>query len=185
MFRSQDIQVFCIFNHPIIYQICDITMSIRTWDNLHFLIYLLNHNSQGHQTWSVDRYKQGQYFSVIFWTIWRTGARFQVLFNLATCPNYSITKYVKIPVFYFFEKVNKGQSKRYLLKQGMTWNNLKRPTTSKKWTWNNLQQATDNLKRPEMTWNNLQQSGKTYSEQETTWKWPRMSKKQPEMTHNE
>ena len=36
-----------------------------------------------------------------------TGARFQVLFNLATYPYYSITKYVKIPVFHFSEKVNK------------------------------------------------------------------------------
>ena len=33
---------------------------------------------------------------------------FQVLFNLTTCPNYSITTSVKIPVFHFFEKVKKG-----------------------------------------------------------------------------
>ena len=32
-------------------------------------------------------------------------------FNLPTCSNYSITNYVKIPVFHFFEKVNKGQLK--------------------------------------------------------------------------
>ena len=36
---------------------------------------------------------------------------FQVLFNLAMCYNYSITNYVKIPVFHFLEKVNKGESK--------------------------------------------------------------------------
>ena len=36
---------------------------------------------------------------------------FQVLFNLATCSNYSIINYVKIPVFHFFEKVNEGQLK--------------------------------------------------------------------------
>ena len=36
---------------------------------------------------------------------------FQVLFNLATSSNYSITNYVKIPVFQFFEKLNKGQLK--------------------------------------------------------------------------
>ena len=41
---------------------------------------------------------------------WRTGAKFQVLFNLATCSNYS-TNYVKIPVFDFFEKVNKEHLK--------------------------------------------------------------------------
>ena len=47
----------CIFNHPMIYQICDITMSICTWDKVQFWIYLLNHNSWSHQTWPVDRYK--------------------------------------------------------------------------------------------------------------------------------
>ena len=46
-----------------------------------------------------------------FGTLWGTGAKFQALFNLATCPNYLITNYVKIPVFHFFEKVNNGQSK--------------------------------------------------------------------------
>ena len=102
---------FRIFNHPMIYQIREVTMTISTWDNLHFWIYLLNHNSWSHQTWSVDRYKQWQWFSVILWTTWRTGARFQVLCNLATFRNYSQTKYVKIPVFSFFENVNKGQLK--------------------------------------------------------------------------
>ena len=51
---------FCIFNHPMIYRICDVTMSISTWDNFYLWIDLLNHNSWSHQTWSVDRYKQGQ-----------------------------------------------------------------------------------------------------------------------------
>ena len=51
---------FCIFNHPIIYQISDITMSISTWDKVHFWIYLLNHKSWSHQTWPVDRYQQVQ-----------------------------------------------------------------------------------------------------------------------------
>ena len=36
-----------------------------------------------------------------------TGATFKALFNLATCSNY-----VKISVFYFFEKVSKGHLKR-------------------------------------------------------------------------
>ena len=39
---------FCIFSHPMIYQISDVTMSISTWDNVHFWIYLLNHNSWSH-----------------------------------------------------------------------------------------------------------------------------------------
>ena len=29
---------FCIFNSPVIYQICDVKMSISTWDKVHFLI---------------------------------------------------------------------------------------------------------------------------------------------------
>ena len=101
---------FCIFNHRIIYQICAV-ISISTWDRVHFWIYLLNHNSISHHTWPTGRYKQGQYFSAIFWTIWRTGAKLQVLSNLATCFKYSISSYVKIPVFHSFEKVKKGQLK--------------------------------------------------------------------------
>ena len=102
---------FCIFNHLMIYQICEVMMSISTWDKVHFWIYLLNHNSLSHHTWPTDRYKQGQYFSGIFWTILRTRGKFQDLFNLTTCSKYSITSYVKIPVFHFFEKVKKGQLK--------------------------------------------------------------------------
>ena len=36
MFRSQDIQVFVFSNHPMIYQIYDVMMSINTWDRVHF-----------------------------------------------------------------------------------------------------------------------------------------------------
>ena len=99
---------FCIFNHCMIYQICAV-IGISTWERVHFWIYLLNHNSISHHTWPTGRYKQGQYFSAIFWTIWRTGAKLQVLSNLATCFKYSISSYVKIPVFHFSEKVKKGQ----------------------------------------------------------------------------
>ena len=102
---------FLYFNHPMIYQICDVMMSISTWDRLHLWIYLLNHNSLTHHTWWIDRYKQGQYFSEIFWTIRRTGVKFQALFNLAFCSNYSITNCVKFPVFHLFERVNKGELK--------------------------------------------------------------------------
>ena len=42
--------------------------------------------------------------------IWRTGTKFHIL-SLAICSNYSVTNYVKIPVFHFFEKVNKGHLK--------------------------------------------------------------------------
>ena len=85
---------FCIFNHPMIYQICDVMMSISSCDRVHFWIYFPNHNSLSHQTWSINWYKQGQYFSEIFWAIWRAEAKFQDLFNLATCSNYSIINYV-------------------------------------------------------------------------------------------
>ena len=57
---------FCIFNHPMIYRIYDVTMSFSTRNKVHFWIYLLNHNSYSHQTWPIDRYEQGQWFSVIF-----------------------------------------------------------------------------------------------------------------------
>ena len=50
---------FCIFNHPVIYQICDVMMNISTRDRVHFLISLLNQNSLSKQTWQIDRYKQG------------------------------------------------------------------------------------------------------------------------------
>ena len=33
----------CIFNHSMIYEICDVIMSIITWDRVHFPIYLLMH----------------------------------------------------------------------------------------------------------------------------------------------
>ena len=102
---------FFIFNHPMIYQICNVMMSISTWDRKHFWIYLLNHNSLTHQTSSIHRCKQGQYFSEIFWMICRTGAKFQIFFNLVTCSSYSVTTYVKFSVFHFFERVNKGELK--------------------------------------------------------------------------
>ena len=44
-------------------------------------------------------------------TIWMTGAKFQAVFNLAICSNYSMTNYDRIPVFYYFEKVNMGHLK--------------------------------------------------------------------------
>ena len=89
---------FCILNYPMFFQICDM-MSISTWDMLHFSIYLLNHNSLRHQTWWIDRWRQGQYFFEIFWAIQKTGAKFQALSNLATCSNYSRTNCVSSAIF--------------------------------------------------------------------------------------
>ena len=98
---------FCIFNHPMIYQICDVIMSIY---RVHFWIYLLNYNSLSHQTWPINRYKDNK--------IQESFEQFRGLrlismsfFNVATCFNYSITNYVQILMFHFFEKVNKEHLK--------------------------------------------------------------------------
>ena len=93
-----------------IYEMYDVMMSIITWDREHFWIYLLNHNSLSNQAWSIGSYKQGYYFSEIFWTIWRIGAKFQTLFNLATCSSYLVTNF-KFPVFHFFERVKNVELK--------------------------------------------------------------------------
>ena len=82
-FRSQDIEVFVFLNIPWFTK-SRCHMSISAWDWVHFWIYLLNNKSLSHETWPIDRYK------------------FQVLFSLATCPNYSITNNVRIKVFHFF-----------------------------------------------------------------------------------
>ena len=91
-----------------IYQICDVMMSVSTWGRVHFWVYLLNCNSLTHQTWLIDRYMQGQWFSGIFWTIWELRLSFR---SFSSSSNYSITSYVKIPVFQCFEKI-KGVFKK-------------------------------------------------------------------------
>ena len=60
-----------------IYQICDVMMSISASDKVHLWVYLLNQKLLTHQTWSIDWYEQQQYLSEIFWMIWRTEAKFQ------------------------------------------------------------------------------------------------------------
>ena len=58
---------FCIFKHPMIYQIYyDIMMNICIWDRVYFWVYLLNRNSLSHQNWPINRYKLGQ---KIFWNL--------------------------------------------------------------------------------------------------------------------
>ena len=102
MYHSQDIQVFVFLN------ILWFTKSIMTswWlllvhKTVHFWVHILNCNSLSHQTWSINKWKYCKNFSGIFWTIWRTGAKLQVLFNLGICSNYSVTNYVKIPMCLF------------------------------------------------------------------------------------
>ena len=99
--------IFLHFNHLMIYQICDVMMSISTWDRVYFRKYFLNHSWLSHQTWSIDWYKPGKLFSEIFWTIWRSGDKFQILFSLVTCCNYWVATYVKSLMFHIFAKVSK------------------------------------------------------------------------------
>ena len=47
---------FCIFNHPMIYQMCDVMMIINSWDRMHFWIHFLNHKLLSHQIWPTGRY---------------------------------------------------------------------------------------------------------------------------------
>ena len=108
MFHSQDNQVFVFLT------ISWFSKSVTSrWVLVHETRCIFEYIfwTKAHKTWSIDSYKQGQKFSGIFSPIWRTGPGFQVLFNLATCSNSSITNYVRIPVFHFFERVNKGQLK--------------------------------------------------------------------------
>ena len=43
MFLSEDMQLFCIFNYPVIYQICHVMVNISTLDRVvHFEMCLLN-----------------------------------------------------------------------------------------------------------------------------------------------
>ena len=110
MFCSGDIQVFLFLTVPWFIK------SVTSWlvlvhEAMCIFEYILNHNSLMHQTCSIDKFKQGQYFSEIFWMIWRTKAKFHVFFNLATCSHYSLTNYVKFYVFHLFERVNKGELK--------------------------------------------------------------------------
>ena len=115
LFHRKDISVFEIFkflyfqlSHDLLnlwrHDEYNVMMSISTRDKVLFWFLNIhwNRNSLTHHTWSIDRYKHGKYFPEIFWTIWRNMTKFQALFNLATCSNYSITNHVKFPVFHFF-----------------------------------------------------------------------------------
>ena len=81
-------------------------------ETVYFWIYLLHHNSLVNKLGLLIDISKDNYFQESFERF--VGAMFQVLFNLKTCSTYSITNYVKIPVFhffFFFEKVNKGHLK--------------------------------------------------------------------------
>ena len=84
------------------------------------------------------------------------------------CYDAFIFKTKSVWEFFLFNKVIKANLRWYLLKRRTTWNNLKRPTTSKKrpeTTYSNLQRARNDLTRPEttcneqeLTWNDLQRA---------------------------
>ena len=111
MFRSQGIQVFLFLTIPwftksvtsrwVLVHETRCIFEYIFWtknDEATKLDQLIDISKDNNFQWSLERFG-------------RLGARFQVLFNLATSPNYSITKHANIPVFHFFEKVNKQQLK--------------------------------------------------------------------------
>ena len=107
-----NIQFLHIFNYPMIYQICDILMTMRqgAFLNISFKPQLINPQhlvltdiSQGNVFWNLLNNLQD----------WGPGPDPDP-FNLAACPNYSITSYAKFLVFHFFERANKEELKRSL-----------------------------------------------------------------------
>ena len=99
MFLFQDIH---IFNHPMIYLICDVMMSISTRDRVYFWIDLFNHNSSSHQTGQLIDISEGNNFQKSFEQFGGLGLSFP--FYLATSSNCSINSYVKIPLFHFLKR---------------------------------------------------------------------------------
>ena len=96
------------FSHRMVYQICGVMMSISTWDRGCIFEYIF---------WTKTHYvtKLGQLIDISkdnsFQESFAQFGRLGGFPSLATCSNYSITSFAKISVFYFFEKVNKGQLK--------------------------------------------------------------------------
>lgn len=99
MFCSRYIQFFLFLIIPWT------SASMTPWwvlvhEYMYIFDYLSNYNLLDHGTWSNDRWDQRQYFSKIFWMIWKTTAKFP--FNLPTCSYYSITSHVTLLVFHSF-----------------------------------------------------------------------------------
>ena len=87
---------FCISNDPMIYQICDVMISISTWDRVNFWIFFLNHNSLSHQLGQLIDISKCNNFHKSFEQFGGLGLS-STFFS--TCSNYSISNYVKVPVF--------------------------------------------------------------------------------------
>ena len=69
-----------------------------------FHLHLLSHSSLSHQTCPIDSISQGNNFQKFFKQFKGLG----LSYNIATCSKYLIINYVKIPLFHFFQKVNRG-----------------------------------------------------------------------------
>ena len=99
-----------------IYKIYDVMMSVNTCDRMYFWIFILSRNSLTHETWSIDKYKQEKYFSEIFWTIWRTRAKFQALqfSNLLQLLNNELCQ-VSSASFYWMSEQERIKNGKYQL----------------------------------------------------------------------
>ena len=90
---------FIFYNHPMVYQICNVMMSILVHEIRYifeFIFWTTTH--QITKLGQITNICQGNIFPEIFWIILRNRSKLQVLLNLETWSNYSITNYVKIPV---------------------------------------------------------------------------------------
>ena len=72
-----------------IYKICDVMMSISTWDRVHFWIYLLNHNS-----WTLKK---------TLWPLFMDGVQLPRLEPLRGGSLFFNTKFPEIPGTYFID----------------------------------------------------------------------------------
>ena len=91
IFRSQNIQVFVFLTIP------RSTKSVTSWRVLAHetrCIFDYIFQTTAHKITKLGQLidiSKGNNCQQSFWAIWRTGARFQILSNLAACVNYSIT----------------------------------------------------------------------------------------------
>ena len=115
---------FLYFQATMIYEILEVMMSINEWDRVHFWIYILNRNSRATKLGQLTDTNRGNKFQESFERFIGLGlifqievlglilqTNFQVFFNLPNCFSYPLTNFVKIPVFHFVEKKNKGHLK--------------------------------------------------------------------------
>ena len=111
MFHSQDIQVFVFLT------ISWFAKSVTSWwvlvlETGYIFEYIFRTTTHCITKLGQLIYiSKGNNFQESFGQFGGLGLSPRPFFNLATCSNYSITNYVKITVFHFFEKVNKWHFK--------------------------------------------------------------------------